>query len=246
LATSEKPFVKGKILSLLHQAVVEIVTLRDSALFTLSFDLSHVTYPAAVLASISNTTIHYDDINKQIFLKYEMDGEQSILQAIAAVTHTPGSHVSTLSTSKNAEVGAKAEKSDLSGNPTQALDKTVDDGQMMETTLAAQDINKSVDDGQMVETILTAQDIDKSVDGDDGQMMETTLTVRDVIKEPTQLSKPIIESEKGQGDGVEELPTQKYTSDANPYPTFVEMPFEPLDFRFAVSLLDSNFSDFTN
>ena len=82
MATFEKAFTQNEHLSSLHQAVVEVVTLRDSATVTAD-DLSRVTYTSEVLAAISSTTIALGETSERITLKYQKDGKQTILEALS-------------------------------------------------------------------------------------------------------------------------------------------------------------------
>lgn len=81
LATFEKASFQKGILSALHQAVVEVVTLRDSSL-PLTYDLGHVAYRPDALAALSTTIIEFDHTSKQVVLKFRDDGRWSILEAI--------------------------------------------------------------------------------------------------------------------------------------------------------------------
>jgi len=224
LAKPGKPVGQEKILSLLHQAVVEVVTLRDSASCTLSFDLRHVTYPPAALASISNAAIAYCDIKQEIILRHVEGGELNILEAITSRPLTSRQRIPAIASLKSVEGEARAEAkaevqagmksdaktSDLSGNPTGAPDKRFNNRQTMETTVTAQDI----------------------------------------VNKPAPLSKSNIQSNQGSKNGfVERLLTPKGlsgVSGAGSLHLFATMPLEPLEFRFAVSLLDSDLSDCAN
>ena len=81
LAAFEKASSRKEILSALHQAVVEVVTLRDSRL-PLNYGLGHVAYKPDALAALSTTIIEFDHHSKQIVLKYKDGGRQSIVEAI--------------------------------------------------------------------------------------------------------------------------------------------------------------------
>lgn len=81
LAVFEKASSRKEILSALHQAVVEVVTLRDSSL-PLTYSLGHVTYKPDALAALSTTIIEFDHHSKQMVLKYKDGGRQSIIEAI--------------------------------------------------------------------------------------------------------------------------------------------------------------------
>ncbi len=93
LTTFEKASSQKEILSALHQAVVEIVTLRDSSL-PLTYDLSHVAYNPDALAVLSGTLIEFDHNSKQTVLKYKDGGKRSILDAIHSndIQETIGPH----------------------------------------------------------------------------------------------------------------------------------------------------------
>lgn len=143
LATFERASTREEILSSLHQAVVEVITLRDS-IFPLHRDLGHVTYPPAVLASISSTTIDYDSTGRQIVLRYNSGGEQLILEAISDLKkQTLGSPVSTVSTvSTPANADAEVETSETRGDPSSASDQGFQDGQMQEAAPSAHDMEE--------------------------------------------------------------------------------------------------------
>jgi hypothetical protein len=197
---------------LLHQAVVEVVTLRDPPILNLSFDLGHVTYPPDVLASISNTTITYCDIKKQIVLRHERDGELKILEAmrqrIFAITPLKNIEGEAKAKAKvKAAVKLEAKPSDLSRNPNGAPDKSPNNRQMMVTSVTAQDI----------------------------------------VNEPALPLNFNIQSNQGSKGGIKEgiLP-QKCVSAAELLPLFAKLPLKTLAFRFAVSPLDSDYSDCAN
>ncbi|KAF7502603.1 hypothetical protein GJ744_005444 [Endocarpon pusillum] len=81
LAAFEKASSWKEILSALHQAVVEVVTLRDSRL-PLTYSLGHIAYKPDVLAALSTTTIEFDYHSKQIVLKYKDGGRRLMVEAI--------------------------------------------------------------------------------------------------------------------------------------------------------------------
>jgi hypothetical protein len=87
LATFEKASTRDEILSSLHQAVVEVVTLHNS-MSSLPGDLNRVTYTPEALASISSTAIELDDTGAHIVLKYGDGGRESILAAICGLNET--------------------------------------------------------------------------------------------------------------------------------------------------------------
>lgn len=92
LATFEKASTRNDILSALHQAVVEVVTLEDSGSSSFS-DLTHVKYTPETLFALSSTNIGVDATSKRIILNYNKDGKESILKAISPSYGRQGSSI---------------------------------------------------------------------------------------------------------------------------------------------------------
>jgi hypothetical protein len=206
--------------------VVEVTTLRDTASCTLSSDLRHLTYSSALLASISRTTIAYCDINKQIILRHRSGEKLQIQQAMTSRTRTPRQHVSITSSPKRAKGKARAEQ-------VQAEAKAETEAEMKSKI-------KPTDLGE------TPRARDRSFH--DRQMMKTTLSAQDIANKSALVSNSNIQSNQVSKTGVKEGKlTQKCALGAESLPLFAKMPLEPLEFRFAVSLLsDSDLSDVAN
>jgi hypothetical protein len=136
LTTFEKATTRDEILSSLHQAVVEVITLRDST-SSLSGDLGHVEYVPEALASISRTAIELDDTGTQIVLKYGDGGRESILAAIGGLNETPNPAVA-VPKSAGAEVEGSEAKEDFGSVP----DESFREVQMKEAGPVARDMGK--------------------------------------------------------------------------------------------------------
>lgn len=102
LSISSKASTREEFISSLHQAVVEVVTLKTS-LQSISTDLSQISYTAEALASIAATAIELNVTGKQIALKYPESGRETILAAFSGNSD----HVQDLSVSEQKDFGAE-------------------------------------------------------------------------------------------------------------------------------------------
>ena len=128
LSTSSKATTRKEFVSSLHQAVVEVITLKTS-LQSLSTDLSQISYTPDALASIAATTIELDDTGKQIALKYQEAGRETILGALSGNPED----VQDLSVSEAKDFEAEVESLE-SGN-----DLASDSGEQAQEVTAHQD-----------------------------------------------------------------------------------------------------------
>lgn len=115
LATFEKATTHNEILSALHQAVVEVVTLNDN-ISLLSNDLFQTTHTQEASAVISSTSIELDNTGKQLVLRYEDGAKEKILDSICggfAKRFTSPDHMPP--TSDGVEVQISETSKDLDG-----------------------------------------------------------------------------------------------------------------------------------
>jgi hypothetical protein len=136
LATFEKASTRDEILSSLHQAVVEVVTLRNST-SSLPGDLNLVTYTPEALASISSTAIELDHTGAHIVLKYGDGGRESILAAIGGLNETRNP---AFAVPKNA--GSGVENSEAGEDFSSKYAEGLREVETKEAGLLAQDVDK--------------------------------------------------------------------------------------------------------
>ena len=121
MSTSNKATAREEVLSLMHQAVVEVVTLND-AMPPRSRDLGQIQYTPDVMASISSTVIDLDITGKHIVLRYQRGGREKIIRGIRCGLHENRS--SPVSEEQDAEAGMQYTSARENGGERHIHDET--------------------------------------------------------------------------------------------------------------------------